>query len=155
LIKRKDSIALRDFVKNIVDALEARTHMLREWALHWVLAPILYFLTLSCMGLVVADACGWIHPMRDGLLSIIKIILGGEAISGSAGAGFGWLFHKKIARYEFKLGHYRQLWVVAFRPLPELRTIHGIHLEPNLARLLTGDSKTRYYGFISTTLAAT
>ena len=95
MIRQKDRIALGDFVKNIGQALEARTHLLREWALHWVLAPILYFLTISCMGLVVADACGWIHPMRDGLLSIIKVVLGGEAISGSVGAGFGWLFNRK------------------------------------------------------------
>jgi hypothetical protein len=95
LKKEKDQIALGEFVKHISDALDARTHLLREWALHWVLAPLLYLLTLSCLGLLVSDASGWIHPMRGGLLSIIRIVLGGEAISGSIGAGFGWLFSRR------------------------------------------------------------
>jgi hypothetical protein len=102
LRKERDGIALGEFVKNIRDALEARTHMLREWALRWVLAPLLYLLTISCLGLLISDACGWIRPMREGLLSIIKLVLAGEAISGSIAAGFGWLFNNGSARTSAK-----------------------------------------------------
>jgi len=91
----RDKLSLGNFVKTIQEAMEARTHLMREWALLWVLAPLLYAMTLTCLVLIVADAFSWIHQMRDGLLSIIKIVLGSEAFAGTIGAGFGWLFDRK------------------------------------------------------------
>jgi hypothetical protein len=93
--RERERLTLYEQIGSIHEGIELELHWLREWALKWVLAPILYFLTICCMGLVVADACGWIHPMRDELISIIKFVLVGEAITGSIGAGFGWLFNRK------------------------------------------------------------
>jgi hypothetical protein len=90
----KIKLSLGNFVKNIREALLARTHLMREWALRWVLAPLLYLTTVICLGLLVADATALIKPMRDGLLSVIKTVLASGAAGGSIGAGFGWLFDR-------------------------------------------------------------
>jgi Na+/citrate or Na+/malate symporter len=87
-------LSLGDFVEDISEAIRARTHLMREWALKWVLAPLLYFTTLVCLGLLVADATALIKPMRDGLLSVIKTVLLSSAAGGSIGVGFGWLFDR-------------------------------------------------------------
>jgi hypothetical protein len=65
---------------------------MREWALKWVLAPLLYVTVTTCLVLFVLDATGQIPPMRDGLLAVIKIVLGAGVIGQSIGLGFGWLF---------------------------------------------------------------
>ena len=90
----KTKLSLGDFVKDISEVILARTHLMREWALKWVLAPLLYLTTLVCLGLLVADATALIKPMRDGLLSVIKTVLASGAAGGSIGAGFGWLFDR-------------------------------------------------------------
>lgn len=87
-------LSLGDFVQDTSEAILARTHLMREWALKWVLAPLLYFTTFVCLGLLVADATALIKPMRDGLLSVIKTVLASSAAGGSIGLGFGWLFDR-------------------------------------------------------------
>ena len=95
MTREKDSIPLGTLVKDIEDALGARIQLLREWALHWILAPVLLAMTFVCLSLIALDATHCIPPMRDSLLSVVKLVLGGEAVGGSAGAGFGWLFNVK------------------------------------------------------------
>ena len=71
---------------------------MREWALRWVLAPLLYVTVLTCLVLFVLDAIGRIPPMRDALLGVIKIVLGAGVIGQSIGLGFGWLFRGRPSR---------------------------------------------------------
>ncbi len=84
-------LSLSNFVTNISEAISARTHLMRESAVRWVFAPLLCVTVLACLLLFVLDALGRISPMRDSLLSVIKIVLG----AGVLGAGFGWLFERK------------------------------------------------------------
>jgi hypothetical protein len=87
----KIKLSLGNFVTNISEAIMARTHLMRESAVRWVFAPLLCITVLTCLILFVLDALGTIPPMRDGLLSVIKVVLG----AGVLGAGFGWLFSRK------------------------------------------------------------
>jgi hypothetical protein len=87
-------LSLGDFVEDISEAIRARTHLMREWALKWFLRPCCILRHQSCLGLLVADATGLIKPMRDGLLSVIKTVLLSSAAGGSIGVGFGWLFDR-------------------------------------------------------------
>ncbi len=87
----KTKLSLGNFVTNISEAILARTHLMRESALRWVFAPLLFITVLTCLFLFALDALGRIPPMRDGLLSVIKIVLG----AGVLGAGFGRLFSRK------------------------------------------------------------
>ena len=91
----KAKLSLGNFVTNISEAVTARTHLMREWALRWVLAPLLAFPIVIFVILIVLDALGWILPMRDSLLSVIKWVLTSGVVSSSVGAGFGWLFDRE------------------------------------------------------------
>jgi hypothetical protein len=87
----KIKLSLGNFVTNISEAISARTHLMRESAVRWVFAPLLYFTVVIFVALLVLDALHAIPPMRDSLLSVIKVVLG----AGVLGAGFGWLFERK------------------------------------------------------------
>lgn len=90
----KIKLSLGNFVTSFREAVVARTHLIREWALRWVLAPLLSVTVLTCLTLLTLDAVGCIPPMRSGLLSVIKTVLGAGVLGSSVGAGFGWLFDR-------------------------------------------------------------
>jgi hypothetical protein len=90
----KTKLSLGDFVSDIDEALLARTHLMREWALKWILSPILIAPVFACLILLILDAVGCIRPMREGLLSIIRWVLTSGVVSSALGAGFGWLFDR-------------------------------------------------------------
>ena len=87
----KEKLSLANFVTNIREAILARTHLMRESAIRWVFAPLLWATVLTCLILLVLDALRCIPQMRDSLLSVIKVVPG----AGVLGAGFGWLFSPK------------------------------------------------------------
>ncbi len=91
----RTKLSLGNFVKDIREALRARKHLMREWALRWILAPILIFPIATFVILIAFDALGWIRPMRDSLLSVIRWVLTSGVVSSSVGAGFGWLFDRE------------------------------------------------------------
>jgi hypothetical protein len=88
----KIKLSLGIYVQSTSEIILARTHLMREWALKWVLAPLLYITVFTCLFLFVLDATGLIQPMRDGLLAVIKFVLCAGVIGQSLGLGFGWLF---------------------------------------------------------------
>jgi hypothetical protein len=90
----KAKLSLGNFVTGISEAVFARTHLMREWALRWVICPLLSITVLSCLLLLILDAIHWIPPMRDSLLSVIKVVLGVGVLGASVSAGFGWLFNR-------------------------------------------------------------
>jgi hypothetical protein len=96
----KTSLRLGNYVSNFQDAVAARIHMHREWALKWVLAPILFVTILPCVTLMVLDAIGRIAPMRADLLSLVKTVMSVGVGGSSFGAGFGWLFNKEDTQNE-------------------------------------------------------
>jgi small-conductance mechanosensitive channel len=87
----KIKLSLGNFVTNISEAISARTHLMRESTVRWVFVPLFSITVLTCLMLFALDALGWIPPMRDALLSVIKVVLG----AGVLGAGFAWLFSRK------------------------------------------------------------
>jgi hypothetical protein len=71
----KIKLSLGIYVPSTSEIISARTHLMREWALKWVLAPLLYPTVTTSLVLLAMDATGRIPPMRDGLLTVIKILL--------------------------------------------------------------------------------
>jgi hypothetical protein len=90
--EEKDKLSLGNFVTTIHEAILARTHLMREWAITWVLAPLLIAIVLAFGALVVLDAFGKIHQMRAGLLVVVGAVLGAGVLGSAIGLGFGWLF---------------------------------------------------------------
>jgi hypothetical protein len=90
----KTKLSLGNFVRDTDEVLLARTHLMREWALKWVLCPLLIATVLTCLVLLILDATAEIHPMRDGLLAVIGTVLGAGALGSTGGASFGWLFNR-------------------------------------------------------------
>jgi hypothetical protein len=93
--EEKIKLSLGNFVKNTSEAILARTHLMREWTLRWVLVPLLCISVLTCLILFALDALGWIRPMRNDLVSVIKTVLGVGVGGFAVSAGFGWLFDRK------------------------------------------------------------
>lgn len=84
--------SLGNYVKNTRQVVLARTQLMREAAFRWIFAPLLYMIVLTSLSLFALDALGIISPMRDGLLSVIKVVL------GSALAACGVLFNRNSSR---------------------------------------------------------
>ena len=93
----KDAPDLIEWVTNLPDAINARTHLERERVIRRVISPLLWIIVLTLLSLIVCDAIGLIKPMRDSLLKLIGVVLGTTVLGSTLSAGFSWLFPKKVS----------------------------------------------------------
>ena len=89
---------LGEWVTNVHEAIDVKTHELREWGIRWILSPAFLAIVIVCLALMTLDALKIIAPLREAWVTIIGIVLGGSVIGSTVGVGFGWLYGRKLVR---------------------------------------------------------